>query len=133
MQKLNKDQEKRLEKISQQLGERHEALEAALAKYNEVVAQAWEKHVTKALGDYNDALQEGMELRDEVVEAIAGHIENKSEKWQESAKGQAFIDWQSAWEDLDLEPLDLDKPEEIEMPECPSGETFDDVPHEVES
>lgn len=131
MKKLSKAQSTQLDTIADALVERYDALDTAIGAYNAAMEEAWTA-VDEALGAYNETLSEARELRGDIVDQIQNHIDDKSEKWQDSDKGQAYESWRQQWEQIDLEEVEIDKPDELELnADNPEG-LFADVPQEIE-
>ena len=129
MQKMDKRDLIRREEIKTSLTAAHTAmqnewpvLEAAIAKYNSLIDA------------YNAALEDARGFADDCNNAIEEYMSDKSEKWQEGERGQAFEEWRQEFENAsfddiehidisDLEPTD-DDPEAVEtlegLPEEPS-------------
>ena len=111
------------------LNETYEALEDAVSEYNTTLAEAWNE-VLSAEEAYNAAVGEAQEwLKDRAAE-IQAYIDERSEQWQASERGQAYTAWQDAFE-VTLDASDLPPPDELEMPGDNPAETLSDLPEEV--
>lgn len=51
-----------------------------------------------AIEAYNGEVYDANAFRENIAGEIQDYISEKSEKWQEGDKGQAFLCWQEAWE-----------------------------------
>jgi hypothetical protein len=91
MKKLSSDQLKTKLALEKDLEAAKNTLDEALEKYNALVADA-------------------ESLRDDVLSSIQDFCGDKSEKWQESEKGQNYAQWAGLWEDQfdQVDELDLD-------------------------
>lgn len=97
MRKLTKEQLETRDTLQQQLEAKHAEMEAAINAYNSVVEEVdtW---------------------RDAIVSAIESYVENRSEKWQEGEKAQAYDEWKSSFEDIDCDPIEV--PEALSLADC---------------
>jgi len=79
---------------------------------------------------YNAACGEARGFVDDMVSQIDSDMADKTERWQESDKGQAVEAWKG-----ELEGVDLDDIEPLEIPDLPDLEhatTLEGLPEEVE-
>ncbi len=56
-------------------------------------------------------------FRDDIVSQMDEYMSDRSEKWQESAAGQNYEAWKSEWENAQIEPIEIEMPEEIARPD----------------
>jgi hypothetical protein len=96
MTKLSKDQQKKKDELFKKLEETKGALETALTSYNEVVGEV-------------------TEFRDEVVSEMDDYYSNKSDKWQEGEKGEAYSSWKDQWESFEIEEVEIDLVDEADF------------------
>jgi len=101
-----------LEKITNDLEEKGDAVKTASLNYNEQV------HA------YNDLVEQASSLRDEIVNDQETYFDERSERWQEGDKGEAHQEWSEEWTGADLEVVD-----EIEEFEVEHPQTLRDLPH----
>lgn len=101
--RLTNKEEKERQALAAELGEKAEALTEARDNYNEVVERA-------------------IAFRDGVAERLQSDFDNKSEGWQEGDKGSAAQELISAWEELEIEKVEFDDPEDEERLEEVSTE-----------
>lgn len=99
-----------LEKLSAQKGK----LDAAIAKFNDMVAIA-HADVKACVEGYNEVLSEAREFAADTATQASDDYDAKSERWQESAKGQAAAEFKSAWEDVGLAYVKVDAPERLSI------------------
>lgn len=123
MKKLSKEQTSRLAELQKAYTEKRDALDKAIEDANDFITKA-NSLTDDAFGELNEVIGELNVFREEVASAIEDYIAEKSEKWQDGERGQAFNAWHDAWQDdleeveytpLDtLDPLDArnDVPEE---------------------
>jgi hypothetical protein len=121
MKSLSKEDEDRRAAISAKLGamaqeveQAHHDLAAAIATYNAVIA------------DYNEAVSAADGFAQDMASAIEAYMDEKSDRWLESDKGQAFADWKD-----EFDAADFDELETVEVPNLPEfthEATLDDLP-----
>lgn len=143
--KLTKQELAQREELTNKLSYMSEALSDALMMFNTDRAdaflelashiEAYNKKVTDAFDDvaqavssYNEALEEAQQFVADVASRIDSEISERSERWQESEKGQAASKWLSDWQDADFDTLDVEAPEELEVDE-PDEFEVDDYDH----
>lgn len=116
MDKLSKTEVAELERLMGLLQAKHEALESAVEAFNDAMSHEWPS-VEAAQDEFNAVVDEFTTFRQDVAADIRGSIDERSEKWQDSARGQAFEAWVEPYEDEQLvdqsalecpEPLALD-------------------------
>ena len=108
-------------------------LSAVITEANSIIEQH-RASIEAAQQKYNDVLGEAEVLRDEIREAIEDYIADRSEKWQEGERAEAYAAWRDAFDSLDTSELDIDLPGEIEDPEpdhCETLEQWPDSPDDV--
>jgi hypothetical protein len=86
--------------------------------YHATLQAAWEK-LTAAVEDVNAAIAELNTFIDEVVGEMEAFAEGRSERWQDSEVGQNYVAWKDQWLAATLEDVELDQPEDIDMPDVP--------------
>jgi len=105
MQKLKAAQKKRRAELAAELTEKADAVQAAIAAYNETLGEA-------------------REFVEEITGAIDEYVGERSEKWQEGDKAQALESWKEEWEGLELE--------DIEEFEGGVGQALENIPEGAE-
>ena len=110
----------RLEDAAKKVEEAIDAFNTGLEALRETAAPAIEA--------YNDALREAAEFTGQIASDADFEFGEKSEKWQESERGQDARDWIDTWNDVDLEEIAIEWPEEIEQPDLSAGERIDQLP-----
>lgn len=112
MKRLSKAQLAQREELSKKLTlAREEISDAFTEAYNPGggIRDAWDR--------YQAVVEEATSWRDEIVAAMDSYASDRSEKWTESDAGQAYEEWKSAWENVELELGELDTPDTEEI--CP--------------
>ena len=102
MNKLSKDQLADRDVRLATLEETCEALVGAVDEYNKAIEEAFAK-LEPLVKAYNVAVSDAQEFAQEVASDIDDYIRDKSEKWQEGERGQAYIAWRDAWQQWSLE------------------------------
>lgn len=102
--KLNKEQMARLSKLRDEYRKAVTALKAEKDNAEAEIAKAVSL-VNDRINDLNAIIENANELRDQIQSEIADYIGEKSDKWQEGERGQAFEDWRAQW-DCEVETLD---------------------------
>ena len=74
-----------------------------------------------AVSNYNAAAYELNEIRAEVAAEIETYIDERSDRWQESERGETYAEWLNSWEE---------ETEEVDEPCCDHGDV-DDLVYEV--
>ncbi|WNM70219.1 hypothetical protein [Myxococcus phage Mx1] len=129
MKKLDKKQTQRQLELVKSLGNKAGDLREAITVFNEKLAAA-RVEVEERLKDYNEALDEARGFRDDVVADMEAYVDERSEKWQDSDAGSAYISWKDSWEQLDLEDASLDIPDDIEDLDDSALGGFEELPVE---
>jgi hypothetical protein len=65
-----------------------------------------EENLKPAIDDYNGALGDLEELRNEIVGQMDDYVNARSEKWSNSDAGSNYSSWKDEWEGIDMSPLD---------------------------
>lgn len=73
--------------------------------------------IEDALSAYNELVAEARDFASDVASQADSDIADKSEKWQDSERGQAAIAFKDEWEGLVLEDVEIDFPEELSVDE----------------
>lgn len=114
MKKLSKIMLTERGNICDRLRAAFEAMEQAVATYNEAMAAQWSA-VKATTQTYNAVVAEANAWQEDVVSAMQEYIAERSNKWQDSERGHAYLDWQEEYESNDLEEIALDQPVPLEL------------------
>jgi hypothetical protein len=106
----------------------HERLEQAVDAFNTTISELRIK-VEAALEALNASINEAEGWREEVHTDQDSTFCDKSERWQESEAGLDYQDWMTAW-DVQLEEVQIDFPDELEMPNCDALDLLESLPDE---
>lgn len=114
-------------------GEAYTALAAAVEAFNDTQTEEWDK-VSQAIADYNEVVTEADQWKTDVASQIDEYMSERSEKWQEGDRAQAYTDWKSAFEDASIEEMSVEEPDQIEIeePQELSVEDLEDAADQLE-
>lgn len=112
--KLTKVEVEQRDQLVAALNTKYAALEDAVSEYNAKLAELREP-LQHALDGYNEAVEQARGFAEDIASQIDNDIEDKSEKWQESERGEAAIAWRDEWQGIDLSEIDLDLPGDLEV------------------
>ena len=127
MNALSKNQSKAKADASQALRTAAEQVTAAVGAFNKAVEDA-QQSVTEALAAYNAVLENTCGFAEQIVADMQESYDGRSEKWQESERGQAYKDWLDEWCGLCLDEIEIDFPDDLDEPDLSAAETLDDLP-----
>ena len=129
MNHLSKPQRTERDALCARLHDTHAALEALLETYNTAVADAWEP-VLDALAAYRNAVEDAKGWSEDIAAQIQEEIDGHNEKWQDSNRGQAFVQWQAEYDQADLEEIMLEKPEPLTLEIDDQSEALGNLPED---
>ena len=129
MHHLSKSQRTEREALCASLRATHAALLAILENYNTAVADAWEP-VVDAQNAYRNAVEEAKGWSEGIAAQIQEEIDGHNEKWQDSNRGQAFVQWQAEYDQADLEEIMLEKPEPLTLEIDDQSAVLDNLPED---
>lgn len=124
------DKKKKRDDLADRLEALHSELEEAVSAFNAAMTERG-GDVTDALKAYNDVLAEARSLVEDTASEARDAFDEKSERWQEGDKGAALSSWADELEGVDLEDMEIDLPEDIELPDG-HAETLRDLPERPE-
>ena len=130
MNKLTKSMLTERDDVCARLRAAFEALEQAVDTYNEAMQNQWEA-VDAAMNAYNDVAVEATTWQENVASDIQDYIDSRSDKWQESERGQAYLAWQGEYESSDLEDITIDQPDSLELSTGDQAETLEALAEEI--
>lgn len=131
--KLSKDECKQRTDLMAKLSEMRNAFETAIETYNETIQEA-RGSVEESAQALNDALEEARSFVADIANQGESDYAEKSERWQESDKGQAAQEWWQAWQELEssLEPVEIDFPDGITVDVEDHADLLDNAPDEAD-
>jgi regulator of replication initiation timing len=102
-------------------------LEEAVNEFNEKL-DALKQNLQEKVEDYNNTLNHLESWRDEVVSAMENYRDERSEKWHESSVGQAYDDWISEYQNIELDEIEVDMPDDVDIPETNHCDDIENLP-----
>lgn len=132
MKKLSKDDLKAREEVTGKLKTAFDELTEAVSRYNDIMATEWAT-VEEAQNNYNEAVSAAGAWCEGIVSQIDDYVSDKSEKWQEGEKAEAYENWKSAYDDVDCSESELSQPDELSVEVENPAESIEGLPEEVES
>src|SRR4051794_17460940 len=112
--KLDKQESKRREELLANMKEAESKLEDAVSVYNAALAEQRTK-LEAAVTAFNETVAEARGFAEDIARAAEEEIDGKSEKWQEGDKGQAATEWKDAWENVELDDVEVEWPGDLEI------------------
>jgi uncharacterized protein YukE len=128
MNKLTKQQQADLDKLVESSQEAHKALTEGIDAFNEALEAARAK-LTESIEKYNATVEQANEFMTAIHDDMDSYYSDKSERWQEGDAGNAYQEWMEPW-GTEIDPLEIDLPDDIEHPEDVLTETLNDLPRE---
>lgn len=113
-----------MNKLSRADHERREKLSTTLADLKAEI-EAQRDILNAKIEAFNEAVEETNGWVEDVARTIEEYIDERSEKWQESERGDAYGTWKDEWENFTLEIVDT--VEEIEFEDF--ADLLDALPH----
>jgi chromosome segregation ATPase len=115
MKKLSAGQITTRDKHAEDIRNAQTELNEVIEKYNAVLEEH-KANIETALTAFNEKLTAAREWRDEIVSDIDSYVGDRSEKWQESDAASAYEEWKSAYENLEMDDVEIDElPEPLDL------------------
>jgi hypothetical protein len=111
------------------LREAYAMLETAIDTYNTLIADAW-MPLQAAADDYNRLVAEAQDWANDIAREIQEQIDDHNDKWQEGERGQAYMAWQSEYENITLETIKLEEPTPLALDISDQSEILDGLPED---
>jgi chromosome segregation ATPase len=127
--KLSKSESAQREQLFEAMRAKFGELEDAINEYNSKLAELREP-LQHALDGYNEAVEHARQFAEDIVGEYQGQLDDKSEKGQESERGEAAASWIGEWEAIDLSELEFELPADLEVPEVSHLDEFEALPVE---
>jgi chromosome segregation ATPase len=128
--KLSKQEVTKRDEHVESLEKAWAELQQAINAYNESEPKLREP-IDKAVADYNEAVEEAKGFAEEIANRVEGEYDEKSEKWQEGEKGQAAAELRDAWQTIDMEPIELEWPEDLAIEDPDHAPELSELPTEA--
>lgn len=132
--KLTKQEIKQRNELVDELEAEKNKLDDAVRVFNEALEKA-RNELLIVLTDYNATVEDARNFVADIVSQAENDVGEKSERWQESERGQAVGEWVEAWRNVEreLSEVELELPEDIE-PDMPEHDTqLGDAPEEAQT
>jgi Fe2+ transport system protein B len=132
---LTKDELVERDRLAEALEKARLALVDAIATYNAKLEEEIKVPVVDAIAAYGDALTEAKEFAETIVSDAESDIDDKSERWQESERGEQAVGFKDRWQEIVNtlgEELDIELPGEIDDPDSSQSEEFAASPNSMD-
>jgi len=129
MKALSKDQSKQKGTLIDDIRTAHAELGTAVIEYNAAMEKAKDE-VQGKLNALNEKLQEAGEWVGGITSDMQSYYDEKSERWQESEPGQNYSSWKEDHESLSFDEVEIDFPEDLELPDCGVADELDGLSDE---
>jgi len=114
--KLDKKEVGERDGLLEELRDARTALEEAVAAYNAAV-EALKAPLLAELEKYNEVVEKARDFVEDIANVAEEQFGDKSEKWQEGEKGVAAREWIDAWQNEDLNAVEIEFPDELSLPD----------------
>lgn len=132
MKKLSKTELEARAALVAKLKDKFEQLVDGCDQFNSAVNDAWGLYVENAQVEYNDALKEAEDWRDQIVSQIDEYVDGRSDKWREGDQGQKYEDWKSELEGISFTESEMEEPSGVEVDVENVADELDGLPDGVE-
>lgn len=131
LKKLSKNDLAAREDLVKRLNEAFSALNNSIDEFNSALQARWAE-VEDAQNVYNAVIGDAQAWRDEIVGQIDDYIGERSEKWHEGDKAEAYETFKGEYEGLDLTESDMSAPDELSIEIDNAAESLEQLPDAVE-
>lgn len=128
---LDKTQVSEWCRYTELLEELRAVLGKAVDEYNAVIAGAFVP-VETAAEALNEAIREANSFVEEVASSFREEFSCKSEKWQESDQGMGADSFVYEWEEVFIDEISIEAPEEIDISDSMTHEGLEGLPESSE-
>jgi hypothetical protein len=129
--KLDKADKQRRGELVEQLSAAAAKVEDAINVYNAGL-EALKGPLEAEIEAYNALVTEARDFAEDRANVADEAISDKSDKWQESERGEAAVAFRDEWQNLSLDDVEIDLPDDVETPALDHSETLDGAPEEAE-
>ena len=129
---LTKKQSTLRNQLATELEEHLATLNGVIQDFNALMVDG-RNNVEIALQDYNETLELIRDFAEEIVAAAEDSIDEKTDKWHDSARGEAAFNWKEAWESVgeEMHEKEIEFPSEIDEVDNDVLDTLSDAPSEA--
>jgi len=131
MKKLDKETIAERDSICSRLRDAFDKANAAIEELNAAIIEKWDE-VEEAVSSYNEAVSEADSWKESVASDIQSYMDDRSEKWQEGDKAQAYTSWKEAFEDT-FDAFEIEQPNGLDPIDEGLAELLEQLPEEVEA
>jgi uncharacterized protein YukE len=128
MKRLSKDHQKQIGELASKLRSIGDNLTAEIEKFNDQL-QEMRESIESDLTDYNEAIDEANQFRDDIHSNMSDYFDERSDKWKEGEAGGSYESWMDQWSN-EFENAEVTFPDKIELPELSTADQIDDLPPE---
>jgi hypothetical protein len=126
--KISKSDRNEIDAKIKAMNDARSEIERTVSNFNAIMAEHFEP-IKDAVETWNTLRGDLGELISPLVDDFRSDIDERSEKWLESERGQAVIEWVDRVESFvnDIDELDVDAPDdfEVEVPEIDMNDLED--------
>lgn len=115
MKSIDKNRQADINRLTDGLTEHTSKLETAINAYNDGLAPLKEA-VQDAINAYNETLAELRGIYEELHADADAYYSERSERWQGGDNGRQYDQWKDTLNDVDLDDISIELPEDIELP-----------------
>jgi hypothetical protein len=129
--KLTSEQARTKSKLTEELILAAADIDQAVTVYNDQVG-GLRTPVETAVTKYNEILAKARDLCQNIAEEADQDLGDHDEEWLDTDRGQAAQSYQESWEEIELDDIDYQWPEELEIDITDHTTDLKDLPEEAE-
>ncbi len=130
MKKLSKADEEKKYNLLSQLRDAERKVNDEIAKYNDKLVLL-KLPVEVAIANMNEVVESINGFLEDLYTEVNNYYDERSEKWQESDVGQAYLEWRDKLQET-LEDVSIELPERIDDLEYDPINDFEEIPNSPE-
>lgn len=96
----------------------HEAMNTAIADYNEAAAKLWAETVAPAIEAAQAAIESWEGWREDIVRTLDDTQAGRSEKWANGPAAKAYETWRDIYSNADVDPVEAEPPPPVDTWDC---------------
>lgn len=109
MKSLSRTDKQQYEQLSNELERLQFAVTGAIKIYNEDPTEENWANIQPQVEQFNDVVNRTNTFIEETHGTLDEYYDSKSEKWQEGETGEQFYEWVQAWEDIELDIIQVNR------------------------
>ncbi len=125
--KLTKDETGQRQELSRKLSEAAAKLSGAIDAFNAGLEQL-KAPVEAAADEYNSLISDAREFAENIASQADADIGDKSDRWTESDRGQAAVQWRDEWQGISMDDVDVQYPDDIDPPDLDHSDNLEAMP-----